>query len=404
MIWKFCLYGFLKNLRFFEPFLYLFFLEKGLNFSHIGLLISIREISIYIFEIPTGILADLIGRRKVMIYCFIAYLISFAMFFISAKFLLFAIAMVIFALGEALRSGTHKSIIFDYLDKNKLADQKIRYYGKTRSFSKLGSALNAIIAALLVFYRNKYEIIFAAAIIPYIIDLVLMISYPKYLDRKLPPNYLKIIWHDSITHIAGIFNDFKSVRNLRKSIFNSAIYDAMFKVTKDYLQPIVKSWVLLLPIFLWVTHKQRTAILIGIVYFIINLLSAYASRNAYKIQAKFPISASVINALFFINTGLFLVSFIFIKFNLYIPIVMIFALFYILKNIRRPYLVGFIGDIMNKEIRATVFSIETQFRAIFAILIAPLIGYFADNFGLSSIFLVAFAIMALSSTFVYIKQ
>lgn len=34
--YKFSLYGFLKNLRFFEPFLYLFFLEQGLNFLQIG--------------------------------------------------------------------------------------------------------------------------------------------------------------------------------------------------------------------------------------------------------------------------------------------------------------------------------------------------------------------------------
>ena len=44
---KFGMYGFLKNLRFFEPFLILFFLATGdLNLFQVGLLVAIREIII----------------------------------------------------------------------------------------------------------------------------------------------------------------------------------------------------------------------------------------------------------------------------------------------------------------------------------------------------------------------
>ena len=79
--YKFCIYGFLKNLRFFEPFLILFFLEKGLSFFQIGTLYAIREITINILEIPTGIVADSLGRRRTMIFSFIAYIISFIIFY-----------------------------------------------------------------------------------------------------------------------------------------------------------------------------------------------------------------------------------------------------------------------------------------------------------------------------------
>ena len=40
---RFCLYGFLKNQLYFEPFLILAFLEKGLSFLEIGLLISFAQ-------------------------------------------------------------------------------------------------------------------------------------------------------------------------------------------------------------------------------------------------------------------------------------------------------------------------------------------------------------------------
>ena len=62
---KFCMYGFLKNLRFFEPFLLLILLGKGLSYLEIGTLYAAREISINIMEIPSGLLADTVGRRQI---------------------------------------------------------------------------------------------------------------------------------------------------------------------------------------------------------------------------------------------------------------------------------------------------------------------------------------------------
>jgi len=83
--WKFRTYGFLKNLRFFDPFLILFLREAGLSFLAIGTLISIREIATNILEIPTGVLADAFGRRKAMLFGFSAYLLSFIVFYLVVR-------------------------------------------------------------------------------------------------------------------------------------------------------------------------------------------------------------------------------------------------------------------------------------------------------------------------------
>ena len=77
---KFCAYGFLKNLDFFDPFLILFFRSKGLSFVEIGSLYAFREIIINIFEIPTGMLADTLGRRRTLASAFGFYILSFCLF------------------------------------------------------------------------------------------------------------------------------------------------------------------------------------------------------------------------------------------------------------------------------------------------------------------------------------
>jgi hypothetical protein len=69
--YKFCLYGFLKNQRFFEPFFILIFLRnKGLNFTRIWTLYSIRIILQFLFEVPIGVAADTTGRRGIMLFAY----------------------------------------------------------------------------------------------------------------------------------------------------------------------------------------------------------------------------------------------------------------------------------------------------------------------------------------------
>ncbi len=64
---KFSAYGFLKNLKLFEPFLILFLLDKGLSFTLIGTLYAYRELMSSLLEVPTGVIADAVGRRRTMV-------------------------------------------------------------------------------------------------------------------------------------------------------------------------------------------------------------------------------------------------------------------------------------------------------------------------------------------------
>ena len=141
--YKFCIYGFLKNLRFFDAFFVLFLIEKGLPFTQIGILYAVREISINIFEIPSGIIADTFGRKNSLVGSLFAYIVSFCVFYISNSFWLFLAAFIFYGIGDAFRTGTHKGMIMDYLKLNKWEDQKIEYYGHTRSWSQKGSAISS---------------------------------------------------------------------------------------------------------------------------------------------------------------------------------------------------------------------------------------------------------------------
>ncbi|MDD3682013.1 MAG: MFS transporter, partial [Mesotoga sp.] len=285
--YRFAAYGFLKNLRFFDPFLILFFREMGLSFLQIGTLISVREVATNFLELPTGIIADLYGRRLSMVLSMVSYLSSFMVFYFFPSFYVYMIAMIAFAFGEAFRTGTHKAMILEYLRINEMTDMKVHYYGATRAVSQLGSAINALIAAFLVFYSGSYKIVFLASVLPYAANLVNLMLYPKELDGELRSGEKR----ETMKAFLGIFRNGDAL----KGVLNSSLYDAFFKVIKEYLQPILKALALGLPIMIAFSAEQRTSVIVGIDYFVIYIATSYASKNAGRLSGKFGNESRALN-------------------------------------------------------------------------------------------------------------
>ena len=384
MYHKFRAYGFLKNLRFFDPFLILFFREMGLSFLEIGALFSIREIATNVLEIPTGIIADAYGRRRSMLASFSSYLLSFALFYLFPHFGIFALAMLLFAFGEAFRSGTHKALILEYLHIKRIEDLKVEYYGHTRAASQFGSAIAALIAAGLVFHTGSYRIIFLASIVPCLLELLLMLSYPKELDgvraRLEERGVSRTIEQLRSTTI-------ESLRMLRKGpllrgLLSSASFDGIFRSTKDYLQPVLQAQALALPILLSLAGDKRVAIVVGVLYFFIYLGTSYAASHAGMIQQRIHSLPRAANMIYICGILLLIAVGIGMLTRVYVISIIGFLGLYLLQNARRPLLVGYLADLIPRQTMATGLSVESQLRTLITAALAPLIGLMADRLGI----------------------
>ena len=374
---KFCAYGFLKNLRFFEPYLIVYLLGHDINLFQIGILVAIREVIINIFEIPSGFIADYFGRKKEMYFCFCFYIISFVFFFFTNTFILAALGMVFFGLGEAFRSGTHKAMIYTYLDSKNWEGEKTFVYGRTRSFSLIGSAISSLFGIVLILSAPSENYIFLFSIIPYILDLLLIMSYPKYLDtadKKQGTSF------GDMVH--GVINSFRINKKLRNILIEEGIAEAGYSYMKDMIQPVLELIIIGSGVSLItsVSADDNLKIVLGLVYTGLNLIGSYFSKKSYLLKGgKTSLEClSFIHIMYAVSCGLLA---IFSK--QYLVVIGSYILIYILHSIRKPMFVDEIDNHIEKQNRATVISASAELKSLFLMIFAPLLGFVADTVGIA---------------------
>ncbi|MEN8137562.1 MAG: MFS transporter [Bacteroidota bacterium] len=391
--YKFCFYGFLKNLRFFDAFFILYLLDKGLPYTEIGILYAVREIIINLLEIPSGIIADSYGRKSALMASFIAYIFSFIVFYLSSDFWLFLIAFVLYGVGDAFRSGTHKGMIMDYLKINSWSDQKINYYGHTRACSQKGSAISSLIAGGLVFFTGSYQYIFLFSIIPYLINLILVGSYPEELNVSISSKKNKKSGKIRLT--LSTFIKIIKEPNVLKIINTSALHSAYLKAVKDYIQPLMINIALIIPFMMDIDQNKKNGIIVGVIYFIIYLLTSRASQFAGLVADKGKNNISYITLIagfmFGVLSGIFFIN------DLWVISLIAFIGIYIIENLRKPILTGFVSDNVPNEILTSVISVQSQLKTIMTATLAFSLGVLADIFGIGISFIVLSGILIVST-------
>ncbi|NLS94236.1 MAG: MFS transporter [Planctomycetaceae bacterium] len=381
MLFRFCLYGFLKNQQYYDPFLILAFRQKGLSFGMIGVLIGFRAICINLMEIPSGAVADVVGRRRSMMASFVAYIGSFAVFGLCEPVWALFVAMLLFSIGEAFRTGTHKAMIFQWLEHEGRLSEKTAVYGHTRSWSQLGSAVSVVIATILVFSTEQYSAVFLYCIIPYVLGIVNFMGYPSYLDGSQAgdeePKSIRRMLFASVSQALGN-------RPLRGLLLESMGYDGLYGSTKDYVQPIIKAACLSLPVMVALgdhfslADRQRVAIGVGVVYFTLYLLSSVASAGAGRFAARMGGDERSARVLWAATLGLFAVMAAGIFAGLTAMTVVTFVLLAVFHNLWRPVLVSRVASHADPAQTATILSIDSQASSLFLAVVAPLLGWSVD--------------------------
>lgn len=108
------------NARFYYPVLGVLFLDLGLTLEQYALLNSVWAATILLFEIPSGALADLIGRKSMVVLAAALMVVEMAVFAFAPPgpwlFPLLILNRILSGTAEACASGADEALAYDSLD------------------------------------------------------------------------------------------------------------------------------------------------------------------------------------------------------------------------------------------------------------------------------------------------
>ena len=94
--------------------------------SQIVLMQSFFNLSMIIFEIPSGVMSDLYSRKKVYILSLLTLIITFFLIIFSKSLFWLSVAYTIYGLANALETGTIDVVLINSLKNKEIMQKKLK--------------------------------------------------------------------------------------------------------------------------------------------------------------------------------------------------------------------------------------------------------------------------------------
>lgn len=350
------------------PYLPLFMGENGIDKANYSLLAAIHALSVIVFEIPSGYLADVVGRKRTLVLGSFLGALGFVIYSLSFSFAGFLLALVVLGLGQSLISGSDSAMLYETLMSMNKAGEYSRYEGRVIALGSLMETIGAPLGGLLAVMSLRYPFIAQA--------VVALIAVPAALTLVEPQEEVA-----AQSRSANLLPALKKSLLLDRQLLCLVSYAALVGGGTYTMAKSIPYW--------YSETLHTSAFELGLFWSALNLSAALFSAVAYRLERK-------INRSVFMATIGVVVSLSFMGLGCAPPAVAIgvLFLFYCFRGLATPILKNYINDHTGSDIRATVLSVRMfMVYAIFAALF-PLMGWVGDRSTWSHALLLAGGVFA----------
>jgi MFS family permease len=177
-------FNFFTDFKLYAPVAIIYFAQVTGSYALGMSIFSIAMISSAMFEIPTGIFSDMIGRRKTVIFGAAAAIIYSLFYAAGGSFTILAIGAVFDGLSQSFYSGNNDALLHDSLTEDGNSHRYDEFLGKLSSMFQIALAVSAIVGSLLAHW--SFPLIMWLSVIPQLVCFVLAsrLSEPKVSSKK----------------------------------------------------------------------------------------------------------------------------------------------------------------------------------------------------------------------------
>ncbi len=358
-LWKIYIYRFLNEFWLVLPILIPYYEANRLNSTQIFTIQAAYALSILLLEIPSGYLADVIGRKKTLILgaCFLP--VGIGVYVFTHSFATFILAEFIIAIGNSMRSGCDSALIYDTLIQLKEEAEYKKFEGRSFYYTRVGTAISSILGGVTALISLRIPFYINMGVCLFMIPFALLLIEPK--REKLKAQ-----------------SPFKDILKISRLSFSHKHLRLLMLLTSLLMSTgAIGIWAY----FLYYESIGISIGFFGVLMAAFQLSAGVSSRQAHTLEKflgqKRSLLILLLTALTFVLVGIF-------KSLVLIPLILLNAF---LMGFGFPLLMDQMNRLIESKIRATVLSVANMTRSLSYVILSPLFGKIVDAFSLSTAFI-----------------
>lgn len=355
---------------------YLLLLHLNYSMTEIGIFLAIFTATTMITEIPSGILVDSIGEKRVLVIAFLLRAIGVFMMSTAQNFILLLITGVLTGVAQSLTSGTLESWIVNEIKQANLDYDIGQLFSKLNIIGPLFGLISGFIGAQLLGKDNPAMAFYVSTVLFALLCLYVLLVQNLF-SRK-----------SNTTNVAAIYTLYKETTLNLVEVFKEGrllAYFILFTIPgildlgpsnqwQVMLNDVVKEYVI-----------GYYIVGIGITTIFANIfLSRYLLKKQYNML-------SLIDKVFMIDIGAIVLMSIQTWLFPYVFIVHVF-----LVGINGTLIMTYIHDtlIQKDHLRTSIISSFYSMQALASSVLLVLNGILSESIGISNTWVV-FAVMSM---------
>lgn len=361
-------YNFLLQLNITSAIWVLYLSFKGMSLIEIGILEAIYHITGVLFELPTGVIADLYGKKFSVVTGRIVSVISCILMITSNSFLGFALAFVLSSASMNLNSGAGEALVYDSLKSLGEEEKYKKIWGNLAFTMSLAQGMAVLLGGILADIKFLYAYVFGT-----VIQIAALMAAYNFNEPPINKDYEEKQQGNSI--LSQLMTSVTVLR-MRKVV----LYLILFSSLIGSLQTTVFFYSQK-----YFSDMSYSKTAIAIICALSSFIEAISSKYAYKLENLLKLKGTLIG-ISLINI-FSLIGLAFIK--------DLSVVFFLLTSITGGLAFTIFSDYINSRIpseyRATILSFDSLCFSAFMISVFPIFGILAEKNGFS----ITFGIIAL---------
>lgn len=355
-VWKLYAISFFQNLIPAYVIERLFFQQRGMTIQMVVYTEIIYALTVVFLEIPTGIIADKWGRKRMLVLNAFLSCCELVILIFATSFWHFAAAIFLAGIGRSAASGSGNALLYDSLLQSGDAKDFEMHLGRLNAFDFSAAILAALSGSLLAGrfgFEFNYWLSFASMLISLCVTLVLAEPEIKSASGEtiLACEYLQ-----------ASMKFFVKNPNVCLVLFSGMVSGAAINFIDEF----------------WQLYLNR----LGVPVAFFGLFSAGCilfrlpgSMMAYKLKTRFSYRALISVVIFIITAGFFYITFV-----KSITSLLVIFLICIAAGVIDPLAAGYLHHRIDSSMRATIDSFQSLGLKAVTIVAGLGFGFFSARF------------------------